>query len=144
MPAHFAWRLLMLQIGVRGSQVRNPEMLYLSALSICLLCYLKNTVIVLVRVKIIGQPAPNRHSKKSCRRQILPHHIIGDLSPRHSSPIKDLSLCLVLSCCPSPFRSCQKVVSWFVLCKVVELFSYIPLIKMHVRHNSFRQQCPAT
>lgn len=67
----------MLQIGVRGSQGRDPEMLYLSALPVCLLYYLKNIVIVLVHVKIVGQPAPNRHREKSCRKQILPHHIVG-------------------------------------------------------------------
>lgn len=67
----------MLQIGVRGSQGRHPEMLYLSALSVCLLHYFKNTAIVLVHVKIVGQPAPNSHREKICRKQILPHHIVG-------------------------------------------------------------------
>lgn len=144
MPAHFAWRLLMLQIGVRGSQGRNPEMLYLSALSLCLLHYFKNPVIVLVHVRIVGQPTPNRHREKSSRRQILPHDILGGLSLRPSSPIKDLSLCFGLSCCPSPFESCQKVVLLvWVFCKVVKLFSYVPLIKMHLRHDSFGQQRPA-
>lgn len=123
MPAHFAWRLLMLQIGVRGSQGRHPEMLYLSALSVCLLHYFKNTVIVLVHVEIVGQPAPNRHREKSCRKPILPRHITGRASlPILDSPIKDLSLCFVLSCCLSPFRSCQKVLLVWVFCEVVELF----------------------
>lgn len=86
MPVHFAWRLLVLQIGVRGSQGRHPEMLYLSALSVCLLHYFKNTFIVLVHVKIVGQPAPNKHGEESCRKQIPPHLIIGGLSPNPSQP----------------------------------------------------------